>query len=170
MKVHAPMAPGRLPATDACCSMYLFARCRRRVQVSDLGEDRAALEDSCWRAGSAQRGSRDTLEGNEMTVGSDAHGTALQELSMASISSARSVRSGSVDEDGVVDARQEEAVLHEWGPGKLYEWMVSIDLEMYADALQIRSIAGDACVAALLCEAACVARHSCSARLCCTVL
>lgn len=143
------MASGRLPAADTCCSMSWFARCRRRVHVSDLGEGRAALEESCWRTGLAEGGFRDTWEADEMTVGSDSHGTALRELSIASISSARS---GSVDEDGV-DARQEEAVLHEWGPGKLYQWMVSIDLEMYADALQIRSIAGDACVAAPLCIA-----------------
>ena len=72
---------------------------------------------------------------------------ALTELSTASISSLLSVRSGSAEDE---DWRQEEAVLRLWGPGKLYEWMVSIDLELYADALQTRSIAGDAPVIRVL--------------------
>ncbi len=70
-------------------------------------------------------------------------GGSLREFSrssMASISSAHSVRSGSVEDE---DVKEDETILHEWGQGRLYEWMVSIDLELYAEALQIRSINGN---------------------------
>ena len=68
--------------------------------------------------------------------GAAAAAASLLEMSRSSLASSAAL---SLEEE---DAREDEAVLHEWAPGRLYEWLVSIDLEVYADSLQTRSIAG----------------------------
>ena len=62
----------------------------------------------------------------------------LCERSLASVSSETSRDGGAED----ATARDDEGVLLEWASGRLREWLVSIDLEMYAEGFQLRSISG----------------------------
>jgi len=113
-----------------------------RVQVSDVSGNVDSSPDDLANEDAKGKGCSETGKATESGfVGLS--GGSLREFSrssMASISSAQSVRSGSVEDE---DVKEDETILHEWGQGRLYEWMVSIDLELYAEALQIRSINGN---------------------------